>query len=649
MKSDLWSRGPNQIAKAGARRPTAGSRVLGFHGLAIVLGLIAGCGGSSSSTTPPPPPPPPFQISGKVLGGQQPVTGAQVSLYTAGSSGYGSGATLLASVVFTNQNGVFTIDGSSACPSDAVPVYLLVSGGDPGVGAQNPAIEMMAALGECGNLASLPTITVDEVTTVAAVWALAPFLKASGSVGASSGNAQGLLNAFANIGNLADPAAGTAPGKTVPAGAKVPASKINALANILAACVSSSGSGVCNTLFAAATPPGGSTPNNTLQAALNIAANPASNVSALFSLSTMAPAFQPALGTAPPDWLLAVNYTGGGLNTPGALALDSSGNVWTANYFGSVTELSSIGQPISPAAGFTGGSLNESYGLTVNADESVWVTDEQTPSGINNADGNMTVLNSKGQVISGADGFSGGGIYFPVSAAADTDGSVWVVDYGNSTASRFSSSGSPISGTGGFGDSQLQGPVAVAIDAGHNAWFVNQAAASGSVTSISPDGSQVNTTICGGEAPSGIAIDSIGVAANVSRGHVWTANYYTSSVSELALNSDGTVTVVSTGYTGGGLDQPNGIAIDGAGNVWATDFRGSSITELQGANSSQPGAPISSSNGFGRDASLSAPFAAAIDASGNVWVSNQGSSTITQFVGAATPVKTPLLGPPQLP
>ncbi len=42
-------------------------------------------------------------------------------------------------------------------------------------------------------------------------------------------------------------------------------------------------------------------------------------------------------------------------------------------------------------------------------------------------------------------------------------------------------------------------------------------------------------------------------------------------------------------------------------------------------------------------------FALAIDASGNLWVTNFGNDTLTEFVGLATPVKTPLLGPPQAP
>jgi hypothetical protein len=43
------------------------------------------------------------------------------------------------------------------------------------------------------------------------------------------------------------------------------------------------------------------------------------------------------------------------------------------------------------------------------------------------------------------------------------------------------------------------------------------------------------------------------------------------------------------------------------------------------------------------------PYALALDASGNAWVSNFGNDTVTQFVGIATPIKTPFAGPPTLP
>jgi streptogramin lyase len=272
---------------------------------------------------------------------------------------------------------------------------------------------------------------------------------------------------------------------------------------------------------------------------------------------------------------------------------------------------------------------------------------------VNGGSGAVTVLSPTGQPVS-ATGYYGGGVFVPFAAAADTDGSVWIADYGDSTATKFTAAGTAVSPSNGFGSTQLLGPVAVAIDAGHNAWFVNQAAQTGSVTSISADGSKVNTFACGGDAPAGIAVDAIALAADGSTGHLWTANFYSDSVSELALRSDGSATLVGTAYTGGGILRPNGIAVDGTGNVWVTNYRGASISELQGAKAAQPGKLVSPAAGFGSDASLIAPFAVAIDASGNVWVGNQGPNkasqfTITEFLGAATPVKTPVLGPPQLP
>jgi streptogramin lyase len=123
------------------------------------------------------------------------------------------------------------------------------------------------------------------------------------------------------------------------------------------------------------------------------------------------------------------------------------------------------------------------------------------------------------------------------------------------------------------------------------------------------------------------------------------ANFYGNSVSELSAAGD----VLSNGYTGGGLLRPQGIAVDGKGNVWAANYHGNSITELEGAGGTSPGSAISPAGGFGQAAGLSLPFALAIDSSGNLWVSNFAGNTVTESIGAAAPVKTPLLGPAQEP
>jgi hypothetical protein len=624
-------------------------------GFSLVFTMLnSGCGGNGSNSPGPITTPNSSTLQGRTLGGQFPVKGAQVQLYAAGSTGYGAGASaLLSPALTTDSNGGFSFTSSNyTCPSPSTPTYLVATGGDPGLGSDNPSIALMTALGPCSQVSSISFVVVNEVTTVASAWSLNQFLGSGAQIGTSSGNVVGLVNAFANVNNLVDISKGTSPGTSAPVGAAVPTTKLYTLANILASCVNSTGSTACNALFSAARPPAGTAPTNTLDAALAIARNPANNVATLSALSTPQAPFGPALSASPNDWTLAVSFSGGGLDLPTAIAVDASGNVWAANYCGSnsacssATKLSGNGQP-SSSTGFSDGTFFENYGLGIDPKGNVWLTNYNSVQ-VNSGHGSIAELNATGQVLSPIDGYSGGGINFPAAVAADTDGSIWIANQGNSTASKISNSGSPLSGSG-WGSGQLWGPSAVAIDANHNAWFANQNAASGSVTSVSPDGLTVKVFPSGGNQPSGIATDAIGISTNTSKGHVWVANYTTSSVSELRLNNDGSVTVVGT-YTGGGIDHPNGIAVDGSGNVWVTNYRiGPSLSEFQGANSSSPGQPLSPAAGLGADANLVDPFGVAIDASGNVWVSNSGASYVTQFLGAATPVKTPLVGPPQLP
>ena len=156
-------------------------------------------------------------LSGMVHGGQQGVSGATIQLYAAGATGYGSAATaFLTKTVTTDAAGSFTITGDYTCPTASTQVYIVATGGNPGLspGTNNAALAMMAALGPCGNLTSSTFIFIDEVTTVASVYALAPFMSAGGGtkLGTSSTNAKGLANAFATVNNLVNTAKGTAPG-----------------------------------------------------------------------------------------------------------------------------------------------------------------------------------------------------------------------------------------------------------------------------------------------------------------------------------------------------------------------------------------------------------------------------------------------------
>ncbi|WP_373283046.1 IPT/TIG domain-containing protein [Edaphobacter acidisoli] len=58
----------------------------------------------------------------------------------------------------------------------------------------------------------------------------------------------------------------------------------------------------CPALFTAATPPGGTAPTDTFQAALDIALNPTLNLTSLFDALPSSPDFSPILSSAPTSW-----------------------------------------------------------------------------------------------------------------------------------------------------------------------------------------------------------------------------------------------------------------------------------------------------------------------------------------------------------
>ncbi len=84
-------------------------------------------------------------------------------------------AILLTTTVTTAADGSFNITGDYTCPTASSLVYLTATGGNPGVGSNNSAIQMVAPLGACGNLNSSTFINVNEVTTAAAAVALGQF------------------------------------------------------------------------------------------------------------------------------------------------------------------------------------------------------------------------------------------------------------------------------------------------------------------------------------------------------------------------------------------------------------------------------------------------------------------------------------------
>ncbi|MGH7778442.1 MAG: choice-of-anchor D domain-containing protein [Candidatus Binataceae bacterium] len=582
-------------------------------------------------------------ISGKVSGGSAAVSGSNVVLYQAGTSGYGAAAKALGSAV-SASDGSFTINFT--IPSSDAVLHLIANGGNAGGGA-NPGIALTAIVGTSNSL-PVGQVTVNEVTTIAGAWALRPFWNSGApeNIGTSPGNEIGLQNAAAIAAELANAATGTSPGPSLPTSSSAPVAKIDSLANALAGCVESvpQTSSACAKLFCDATAGASFNATNrtcsmpitivdTLGAAIALASDPANNVASIFADSQVGRVFSPALAEAPNDWSIALTLTAGGLGEPTALAIDSAGDAWIANYENAVSEFSPGGNPLSPPSGFGHNQVEESFGIAIDQLGFVWITNEQSGGNDNAGLGTIAKMSPSGVVLSG-EGYSGGGLDYPVAIAIDGSGGAWIADYGGNSITELDSDGNAVSPSSGYVGGGLSYPDALAVDGSGDLWAANDG--SDDISEFSASGVPLSSAagfISGGiDGPEALAIDSSGA--------VWIANYYGDSLTK--LESDGSA-APGTPFTGGGLSSPAGVAVDGSGKVWITNYHGAGISEF-----STNGSPLSPEGGFTSGA-MSEPFAAAIDASGNLWTGNFANSTVTEFVGIATPAKTPPSGPTALP
>ncbi len=606
--------------------------------------LVIGCGSvsqqltsnSTSTTSTQPPAPattPGSPIAGNVHGGQQPVTGAHIYLLAGNPAGYGAPSISLlnpsqpgvlidavGNYVLTDNSGNFAISGDYTC-TEGQQVYLLALGGNPGLppGEDNPALALMSAFGECPagytNFATtVPFVFINEVTTVVAAYALSGYMTDTTHLGYAPSVAaiRGIANSFHTVDSLVDTSNGLARIQNAGGNGTVPQAEINSLANLLVNCVNSDGTADCATLFSSAPAPDGKLPTDTVSAIVNIAHNPAANVSALYAASILTTPFQPALTAAPNDWSIAITYNAPNLVGPYFPAIDSLGNLWVPGYVSN----------------------------------------------------NLTEFDPTGKILSG-NGFTGGGLNLPYSVTIDGSDDPWVINFGNANASsvsRFSTTGVSV----------LSSPIAcdvacffAAVDGSQNLWL----SGSQRITVLSSDGSVLKkyaTTAF----DSGIAVNRAGIGWSIGQPHLLykmglaatlsstsenTTAAAGSDLTSVAIDSNDTVWYASSqnsllgasdkngilvspanGYSGGGLKGPAQIAIDGSNRVWIANRDGNSLSAF-----SNSGAPFSPSNGF-QSADLSNPRGLAIDASGNVWLTNFTANSITEFVGIATPTATPI-------
>jgi hypothetical protein len=600
----------------------------------------------------------------------------------------------------SGRGGLFVLRYSGARPNTVD--YLLASrpggGAEAGFPIYGQSFRLGLALGE----GTPPrAVKVTERSTVAMGFAMAQFIDGAGRV---AGKNPGLRNAAAMSGDLIDLGGGPdAVLRSFPNGGSTSTlATFDTLANLLALCRHQDSR--CAQLLALAGTPGGGPATDTLTAVADIARYPWHDAAGLAKLSRVArPLWSPVLaaGEAPDAWTLALRFEGTppGLDGPGNFAIDAGGNLWVANNYAysresrvpacSSDELFRF-TPTGgtyPGSPYVGGGLSGiGFGVTIDPEDRVWGGNFgfeghgcKTPANHFTA----STFNSSGEAISPPGGWEVGGINWPQGTISDQKGNVWLANCGNDSVTKLTPGSGLDEGETpsavNFGESLITAgssvgfsrPFGDAVDAEGDIFVTGNS--SDSVAKLGPSGEVLSLVTGGGlHLPLGIAGDT--------NGYMWVSN------SKWVIapcpggpavsgpgDGGGDVTLIKPNgkvapgnpIEGAGLDNPWGIAVDAADNVWVANFGGQRLSELCGTEPRNcppgkrtTGAAISPKSGYGFDG-LVRNTGVAIDPSGNVWLANNwknvpiqtnpGGYQIVAYLGLAAPTAAPQIGPPQRP
>ena len=578
-------------------------------------------------------------LSGRVHGGNQPVSGATVNLYFAAQNEYLAPQLVATTTTSSDGTGSFSFvqnttspdngtDNTFSCPGiGASPlVYVVAKGGNTlnngDSSVNNSAAAFIAVYGTCAQLAKTPGfVDMTEVTTVATMAVVQQFFDPVTDGISADGTGQ-QYNVILNIPNtialLVNAANGTAVSSTViPAsvssgnngvvGVTVTATpevnKINTMANILSACVNNAAATAlpCTTLLTDALPPSPAVTNkpggtvfapatDVLQAVYYMLSNPTnggtSNLASIYGLAASGSPYLPILSAQPSDWTIAINYTSGSVCGTGR-----------------------------------GGFINQPYDIGIDAGDNVWISNAQTGSG------NISEITASGSAatcVFPGSGSNGG-------LALDLNGNVWVASTGSNHLYRYSSGLNGLSQ--GLVDFPTTNPaLGVAADGSGNVYFTSPVGlgflykipgAAASASAIAP----VEISNVVGTNPVRLMPDTNGIVAGVPNpSDIWVTSGlgYVSRVAPSTNAGDPnydnsfSTSIFATGVAA------YGIAVTKSNNVFVSSGSTDNyVTYLTGSGTAY-GPSWTTSGGF---AGLDNPTGLSIDGKNNVWVPNNTNSS----------------------
>ncbi len=201
----------------------------------------------------------------------------------------------------------------------------------------------------------------------------------------------------------------------------------------------------------------------------------------------------------------------------------------------------------------------------------------------------------------GSGGEEGGEFVGPEHGALDSNGDIWITDYGNDRIEELSSSGKFMLAVG---------------------WGVK-------------DG-KAEAETCTSECKEGISGSGkgqfdgpVGIAINQSNNDIYVADYGNNRIEELSSAGAWLATIGSKGTTGGELSSPEGVTIDSSGDVWVADYANNRVQELSSTGTFMLAVGWGVKDGKAEAETCTSSCEAGISGSGNGQMANPASLAVS--------------------
>jgi uncharacterized protein (TIGR03437 family) len=355
------------------------------------------------------------------------------------------------------------------------------------------------------------------------------------------------------------------------------------------------------------------------------------------------------------------------LNFPRGITLDAAGNLYIADTVDNCVRKVSggvitlvAGSP-SSAAGYGGDNgpptsafLSTPVGVAVDAAGNLYIADYTNGRVRKVGNGSIITLAGGGIPVGNNGPAVGAQLGFPTGVAVDAAGDTYIADAYTHSVRKISNgiittlAGTYTPGYNGDGpgaSTQLDQPIAVVVDPAGKVFFADslnqrvREVSNGTVTTVAGGGAFYNDN---GPATGALVPGPVGLALDAA-GNLYISDAANNRVREV---SNGTIRTIAgagvAGYSGDNgsataarLNQPWGMAVDSAGNLFIADAGNGRVRKVSGGTITTVagGGTELGDNIPATSATLSLPFGVAVDSAGNLFIADAGRNLIRKVSG----------------